>query len=414
MRPNKRDASIAQAHIPGWDALFGLKKQKTMKYIAIIFLLALSFFAQAQNRVLKGRIVDTGHQSGIAYTNIGIEGTYFGTASDADGFFELKIPDEFSGKMLYVSAVGYENRSFPVEELLNKEFARIPLGEQTYSIEGIDVAAQSRVLFRVIRTAAERVPENYQAGPFGLKFHYLGKTLVNDSADQIREAIVELTDQNGYRNPSVKDAFDSRNYRFVEVNKNFKSYSFPDGNTGFDELLDQDIARSGNTIFNEELINDYDLHLDGVSAYEGDSVWVVSYKSTQPDLAHSGDFYASRIEGKLFILKSNYALVRSECVVDANKNSPQNRALATESTEQQNVRYHLTTLYQKQGGKYVVSYMDMDKTFINPAGDKITLSRKAALLDLDPGARMLDGRSYFEDSAYNEQFWNAFHSGKKL
>lgn len=384
-----------------------------MKHLLIIFLLTFSVFAQAQNRSLKGRIVDAGNQSGIAYTNIGIEGTYFGTASNADGFFELKIPDEFAGKMLYVSAVGYENQSFPVDDLLQKDFARIPLTAQTYSIEGIDVAAQSRVLFRVIRTAAERIPQNYQAGPFGLKFHYLGKTLVNDSSSQIREAIVELTDQNGYRSPSVKDAYDSRNYRFVEVNKNFDSYSFPEGQTGFDELLNQDLARVGNTIFNEELINDFDLHLDGMTAYEGDSVWVISYQSTKPDLAHSGDFYASRVDGKLYILKSNYALVRSECVIEASKHNPQNRALATEGNEQKNVRYHLTTLYQKRGGKYLVSYLDMDKTYINPTGENITVSRKAALLDFDPAAPMLNSRSYFEDSAYNEQFWNSFHSSQK-
>lgn len=384
-----------------------------MRYIAIIFILGISLLSQAQTRVLKGRVVDTDDQSGIAYTNIGVEGTYFGTASDADGFFELKMPDEFAGKMLYVSAVGYENQRFAVEELLQKEFARIALREQTYSIEGIDVAAQSRVLFRVIRTAAERVPQNYQSGPFGLKYHYLGTTFVNDSASQIREAIVELTDQSGYQSPSVSNAFENRNYRFTEVNKNFDSYSFPDGQSGFDELLDQDLARMGNTIFNPELINDYNLHLEGMSAYEGDSVWVISFQSSEPDLAHSGDFYATRIDGKLFIRKSNYALVRAECVVEASKNNPQNRALSTNANEQQNVRYHLTTLYKQQGGKYLPSYFDSDKTYINPTGENITVSRKAALLDFDPAAPMLNSRSYFEDSAYNEQFWNRFHSSQK-
>lgn len=384
-----------------------------MRYISILFLLTFSLLSQAQTRVLKGRIVDAANQSGIAYTNIGVEGTYFGTASDAEGFFELKMPDQFAGKMLYVSAVGYENQQFSVEELLQRDFVRIPLREQTYSIEGIDVAAQSRVLFRIIRTASERVPQNYQPGPFGLTYHYLGKTLVNDSASQIREAIVELTDKSGYQQPSVANAFESRNYRFAEGNKNFTSYSFPDGQTGFDELLDQDLARMGNTIFNPELINDYNLHLEGMSAYEGDSVWVISFQSSKPDLAHSGDFYATRIDGKLFILKNNYALVRSESVVEASKNNPQNRALASSGNEQQKVRYHLTTLYQKQGEKYLPSYFDSDKTYTNPAGNTVTETRKAALIRFNPGAPMLDGRTYFEDSTYNEQFWNTFHSGQK-
>jgi len=385
-----------------------------MKQILFLLSLFIAVGAQAQTKTIKGRIVDDASQAGIAYTNIGIEGTFYGTASDADGYFELKVPDEFQGQTLFVSAVGYENQNLPVAELLLKDFARIALTEQTYNIEGIDVAAQSRVLYRIIRTAAERVPQNYHSGPVGMTFHYLGKTMINDSAANIREAIVDVTDANGYSQPSVPDAYTSRNYRFTEVNKNFDSYSFPEGETGFDELLEQDLARLENTIFSEKLINDYDLNLDGISAYQGDSVWIISYKPTKVDLAHTGDYYANQMEGKLYILKSNYALVRSECVVEASKNNVQNRSLYTESNNEPQVSYHLTTLYQSYGGKYLASYFDQDKTFTNDKGQQLKLSRKAALLDFEPSPKLLTDRSYFEDTKYDEQFWNSFHTKKKL
>lgn len=385
-----------------------------MKAVLIIVFTLLAATLQAQTRVMKGRIVDRASQAGIAYTNIGIEGTYFGTASDANGFFELKIPDDFAGKSLYVSAVGYENRRFRIEELLQSDFARIALSEQTYNIAGIDVAARSRVLFRIIRTASEQVPDNYFGGPVGLTFHFLGKTLVNDSATQVREAIVKLTDQTGYSQPSVEDAFRGRNYRYAEVNKNFRPIGFADGQTGFDELIDLDIARARNTIFNPNLINDYDLHLEGISPWEGDSVWVISYHSAKPDLAHSGDYYASRIDGKLYILKSNYALVRHECEVEAGKNNPQNRSLYTTGNEQQSVRYHLTTLYQRYGDRYLVSFFDLEKQFVDPEGQRVTWSRKASLLDVTQTPEPIQGRTYFEDSTFDEKFWNSFHSGAKL
>jgi len=385
-----------------------------MRNILFILTICLSLSALAQTRMLKGRIVDAGDQSGIAYTNIGIEGTYYGTASDADGYFELKISDELAGKMLLVSAVGYENQQISVNELLLKDFARIALTEQTYSIEGIDVAAQSRVLFRIIRTASERVPQNYHTGPVGLTFHFLEKTTQGDSAKNIREAIVEMTDAEGYSSPSVQNAYNSRNYRFVQVNKNFDSYSFPDGHTGFDELLEQDLARLSNTIFQEELINDYDLHLENISAYQGDSVWIISYHAIKQDLAHTGDYYATNMNGKLYIQKSDYALVRHECMIEATKNNPQNRSLFTSGKEQQQVSYHLTTLYQKYGGKYLVSYFDQDKTFVDASGEALKISRKAALLDFTPNADLLPSRTYFEDTGYDAGFWNSFHSGKKL
>ena len=385
-----------------------------MKQLLILASLFISTALQAQTALLKGRIVDASTQNGIAYTNIGVEGTYYGTASDADGFFELKIPDEFTGKMLFISAVGYENQSYPVRELLLKDFVRLSLTGQTYSIEGIDVAAQSRVLFRIIRTAAEQVPANYHAGPIGLKFHYLGKTVLNDSTSQVREAIVEMTDQSGYSTPSVQNAFTDRNYRFTEVNRNFDSFSFSEGQTGFDELIEQDVARLKNTFFSEKLINDYDLQLEGMSTYEGDSVWVISYKALKPDLAHTGDYFATKMEGKLYILKTDYALVRSECLIEASKNNPQNRSLYTDGNAQQNVRYHLTTLYRKQNGKYLVSYLDQDKSYTNAAGNEVSQSRKAALLDLVKSPQLISGRSYFENASYDEKFWTSFHTTKEL
>lgn len=385
-----------------------------MKHILTIAFLLFAFASQAQNQLIKGRIVDSNSQEGIAYTNIGIEGTFYGTASDADGFFELKIPDEFADKVLFVSAVGYSSKSLSVPELLQKDFARIAIDEQTYSIEGIDVAAQSRVLYRIIRTASDRVSENYHAGPIGLKFHYLERVNDTDSIDKIREAVVELTDEHGYSSPSVQDAYISRNYRFTEVNKNFDSFSFKDGTSRFNELIDLDLPRLSNTIFNDKLINDYDLHLDGIQPYKGDSVWVISYKSAKPGLAHSGDYYATQLEGKLYINKKNYALVRHECMIEAEKNNPQHRSLYTSGNAEKNVRYHYTALYQPYGGKYLVSYLDLDKRFENEQGQTITETSKAALLDLDRSPKAITGRTYFEDSEYNEKFWTSFHSSKKL
>ena len=382
-----------------------------MKQITIILFLLIGSQVFAQS-LLQGRIVDGATQEGIAYTNIGIEGTFFGTASNQQGFFELKVPDEFLGESLYVSAVGYENASFPVKELLKLDFARIPLSRQTYNIEGIDVTAQSRVLFRVIRTAAQQVPLVFHGGPLGLTFHYLERTQVGDAEPGIREAIVELYDETGYQKPSVTDAYNNRKYRFTQVNRNFDVYSFPSGQTGFDELLEMDLARLSNTIFSGALLNDFDLHLEGVSIYEGDSVWVISYKTNQMGLAYTGDCYATKMDGKMYVLKSNYALVRNETVIEASRNNPQNRSLFTETDEQQQVYYHLTSIYREQDGKYVLSYLDCDKTFINEKGEQVSNTRKASVLKLSQNPEKMSGRDYFEDTDYDERFWKSFHDGQ--
>lgn len=383
-------------------------KNLKMKQLTFLLLSMIPVCVLSQPKILKGRIVDATTQEGVAYTNIGVEGTFYGTASDAEGFFDLKVPEEFFAGKLFVSAVGYQNITLLLTDLFEKEFVRIPLAEQTYSIEGVDVEAQSRVLFRIIRTAARKVPENYHAGPIGLKFYYQEEKQMNDSSLLNREAVVELYDKNGYRVPSVTDAYQSRHYQFTQVKKNFNSVSFPSGQTGFDELLEMDLVRLSNTILNEELLNDYDLNLEGISTYEGDSVWIISYKASKPDLAHSGDYYATRMDGKIYILMNSYAIIRNECVIEAKRNNRQNRSLFTNNNEQQHVRYHFTSTYSNQDGKYMVNYLDCDKTYINPQGEQIAYIRKASALELQRQPTELTGRDYFEDTPYVENFWQNF------
>ena len=385
-----------------------------MKRSIIFLFILISAQVFAQTQTLKGRVVDSKTQEGIGFASIGVEGTFFGTASDADGYFELKINDNQSDEMLYISAVAYQNLSFEISELLTQDFIRISLIEQTYSIEGVDITALSRVLFRIITTASERIPENYYAEPIGLKFHYKEEKNLVGALSETREAIIDLYDETGYSKPSITDAYQNRNFQFIQVNKNFESYSFPAGQTGFDELLDMDMARLSNTIFNVDLLNDYDLHLEGISAYDGDSAWIISYKTNELDLAHTGDFNAQKMDGKMYILKSNFALVRNECIIEASLNNSQSRSLFTKNDAQQNVWYHFTTTYQKQGNKYAINYIDCDKTYTNEKGEQVSYSRKANVLELKKSPKKITGRNFFENATYEERFWNSFNSPMKL
>lgn len=379
-----------------------------MKQTGILLLLLVSFFVSAQAKLLKGRIIDAVTNEGIAYTNIGIEGTYYGCASDADGFFELNVPDGLSGGKLFVSAVGYQHVTLSLRDLLEKELVNIPMSEQTYQIKGVDVEAASRVPFRILRTASLRVPENYYAGPFGQRFYYREERMVNDSNMQQREGIVDLYDQNGYSSPSVTDAYESRRFRFLQVNKNFEPGSFSSAHTGFEELIEMDVVRMTNTILNEDLLEDYELKLDKTNDYEGDSVWIISYRINKPDLVHCGDYYATRMDGKIYILMTNYAVIRNECVISSERNNSQNRSLFSDDPEQQQVRYHFTSTYLSHKGRYLVNQIDCDKSYTNRQGEQVSYNRRANALQVQWEPEELQGRDYFENTPYRESFWQNF------
>lgn len=379
-----------------------------MRILIISLFLVLCLPAWSQVQLVKGRVVDSETQKGIAYTNIGVEGTFFGTASDAEGFFELKIPTEFKNDKLFFSAVGYANLVRNIPELTSKDFVKIQLVEQTYNIDDVDIAAQSRVLFRIIKTAASNIPANFMRGPLGMKIYFEETTKKNSDSASTREAVVNLYDEKGYQSPSITDAFKNRNFKFSQVKKNFESYSIPSGKTGFEELLEMDIARLSNGILNEKLLNDYDLQLEGISQFEGDSVWIISYKTNKADLAHTGDFYATQLDGKIYISKNNYEILRNECIIEAEKNHSHNRSLATKEANETQVNYHFTATYKPFNGQYVLSHLDCDKTYLDADNNKVTYSRKADVLEIDKNPTKIQGKDYFEDEAYVEDFWNSF------
>ncbi len=378
-----------------------------MRNTIFFLLLIATFTVSAQTEILKGRIVDSNTQEGIAYTNIGIEGTFYGTASDAEGFFELKVPDEFKNEKLYISAVGYKNEILDVNQLLTKDFNLIRLAAQTYDIADIDVAAQSRVLFRVLKNASQNISKNYFKGPLGMKVYYSEDVNVGEKTKS-REAVANIYDQNGYSQPGVLDAYKSRNFKFVQSKKNFEPYSFPNGSTGFEELLEMDVVRSASTVLNEKLLNDYDLQLEGSSIFEGDSVWIISYKTSETDLAHTGDYYAEKINGKIYVSKSDYGVIRNECAIEASKNNAQNRSLVAKDNTQKEVKYHFTATYKKQSGKYALAYVDSKKTFTNAKNQTVLISKKASILDVSTSPSKISWKDYFEDVTYIESFWRSF------
>ncbi|MFV0365943.1 MAG: carboxypeptidase-like regulatory domain-containing protein [Mangrovibacterium sp.] len=376
----------------------------------VVLLLLISLAAEAQKTPMHGRVLETHSGEPIPYTNIGVQGTYFGVATDENGYFTIDVPDSYLDKTLAVSAIGYHNKAFVVREVAGQEFTRITLDKETYGFDAVDVTGQSLVAFRVVNDAIKQISKNFYTLPMGADFHFLGKTQVGEGEARIREAIVEMTDQTAYTTSEVENAYQNRNYKFTQVNKNFTPYSFYDALPTFDELLSLDIVRMGSSVFNSGLVGSFDLQVDGIAPYEGDSVWVISYKKDKPTVAHTGDFYGTSIAGKLYILKGSKALVRHEVRVEAPKNNPSDRSLFTEGKAQTNVTYQAVCIYQQFKGKYMLSYMSEDKQYTDAEGQQVHRSAKAAMLDLKEGARMLDSRNYYEDTGYDKAYWANFRN----
>ncbi len=250
-----------------------MKTLFTLLFSILFVQIAITQEARKVAETVKGKVVDSATNEPVSYTNIGLEGTFFGTASDAEGNFVLKIPADLVGKDIFFSAVGFVNKKFPVMNLFEKEFNVVKIQPQSYDIENIDVAAQSRVLIRILTLASENTPYNYIAGPYNFTAKYEYSTTAGSINSTTQKADVLIYDQTGYSRPSKLDAYRNLNYSLTNQG-NSEIYSFSNGTTNIDELLELDWVRSASAVLNPKLLDGFQLVLESEPVVKDKNCWV--------------------------------------------------------------------------------------------------------------------------------------------
>ncbi|MCD6354946.1 MAG: carboxypeptidase-like regulatory domain-containing protein [Prolixibacteraceae bacterium] len=365
--------------------------------ISLVFSISCAVTAQTGGNVahtIKGKVVNSVTNEPVSYTNIGLEGTFYGTASNAEGDFELKIPQDFAAKNIYFSAVGFKNKKFPVAQLFKKEYFVIKLEAQSYGINDVDVAAQSKVLIRILRMAAENIPVNFIGGPLNLQCSYENEKITDDTISTSQKASVVIFDQSGYANPSITDAFRSRNYSLTKTDEPAEDYRFSTGTTNLDELLELDWVRSASLVLNPDLLPGFKLRLEDEPTINGSACWVISFTQPAPSLAGSGDFYATSFEGKITIEKDDYSVKKIEGRVQSPKNNRQGRSLAigkTNSNFLENVSYNFAVNYSNLKPDIFL----LEKNYLSE-GKKVSEKSKLTVKQVQTTqVKEIEGREYF-------------------
>ena len=371
-----------------------------MKNIWVLFIFVLSVWAaeaQPDGKVIEtvtGKVVDLKTNEPISYTNIGLENTFYGTASDADGNFELKIPAEFTSNNIFFSAVGYKNQKFPVSSLFNQDFSIIKLDPQSYDIENVDIAAQSKVLIRILKMAAENTTYNFIAGPFNFNCTYENEKTVEDTIHTVQNAQVTIFDKTGYTNPSKLNAYQSVKYKIEKKEESESDFRFSTGTTNLDELLEFDLVRTGSSILNPGIVAGFQLKLEGEPVVDGKNCWLISFKQDKPTLAGSNNFYAKQYEGKIIISKDNYAVKMIEGKMTAPKNNRQGKSLAIGSANSnylENVSISFSVKYNNLKPDFIV----MDKNY-EIGGEKVIEKSRLIINQVQTtNLTTLNSREYF-------------------
>jgi hypothetical protein len=394
---------------------------KIIIFIFFVVIMLQPHFVYSQESIIKisGVVIDKKDKQPIPFVNVGIVELYIGTTTNLEGYFEFKVPSQYSSKIIQISAVGYETITMPASNVSNNQEVTFELMAKDFAIEAVDVNAKSLYFLKVIRESVKRIPENYLQKPFNYDAYYRSELIENSKTVRLREAALRFYDSKGYVRGNALQVFKERNYKILQVKKNFKVQSLADASTNIDELLEMDIVRVRQNILDTNYLSLYDFNLEKITEYEGDSVWVISYSAKSPSLASTGDYYVKKYVGKLYINKKDYAIVKNETNVESTNYSNLGRSLYVNEKKQdwqyEAVSYNFTTIYKKSNKKYSLSYMNYNrlhkkhkKTSGEKTEEKINTELMINKLEyLNP--EEITKKQYHEDMPYDETFWNNYN-----
>lgn len=302
---------------------------KSLLYIILLLLFFISLPARAQQsapRVIEGRIIDNVTGEPVGFVSVVIKNYAFGTSSNADGFFALKVPEAVVTSVftLAISCVGYE--TFYVENPENSLVIR--LVPATIQLKNILILTRDLRPEKIVQRAFSNIKRNYYTKPFVYKSFYRHYCKDDSVYGRLIEAAVDIYKRKGYRIqqpiPGDKEEVRVTQLRRSFDNSTISSTHMPIGLysvMGVDPVSYQvKVARGSSAdIFSQYEVSTlkknwklFDFSLDGMSEYDGAEVYKISYALKKGSIRlKSGAKYPNRQSGTLYITTKDFAIVKS-------------------------------------------------------------------------------------------------------
>ena len=109
------------------------------QFLSIIFALLLISAVQAQTPIIKGKVTGANDNEALPGVSVVIKGTQRGTTTNADGAFQIEVPD--ASTVLVFSFVGYKS----VEEAVgSRTEIAVKFAPENKSLEEVVVVVMVR------------------------------------------------------------------------------------------------------------------------------------------------------------------------------------------------------------------------------------------------------------------------------
>ena len=257
------------------------------------------------------QLVDAKTQVPLPYANILHQGN--GIISNENGLFNIK--NSTSESELIISAIGYKTITIIVNGgILSQTIQLTPI---SYSLPEIEIKAKSFSAEKIVEAAIKRIKDNYIQEAFGSDLFYRHSIYdQNDSLSYQSESLLKFYDSEGYKKHGWRKAASKRYAKLDQARVTTQSEKTD--TLHLEELRRIFVSWSHSPLlskdgpFSEIGMEGFEYDLVGVEHFEGKQVYVIEYRCTNLKEKYSGHKSMKSSTGKMYINKSDYALLRIE------------------------------------------------------------------------------------------------------
>jgi len=262
----------------------------------LFLFLSINILLQAQNYSVSGKVIDSETKEALAFVNIIINNSKYGTCTDIDGKFKINsfVPIDY----IQLTYVGYEKKIFDIE---NQEKLIIPLQRIEYHLPLFEVFPGENPAHRIINNVIKNRDVNNPEMIKSFSYTSYDKMIFTANIDSLRKLKASDLDSNELK---IKKFFDSKDI-FIMESVSERKFLFPDKNhekviasriSGFkDPIFLFLISQIQSSSFYEEMIHIADKYYinpiskgsikkyfflleDTTYTADNDTVFIISYR----------------------------------------------------------------------------------------------------------------------------------------
>ncbi len=364
---------------------------------------------------VRGMIRDQRTEKPLPFATVGLMDTYFGTISNEDGSFVLRIPDTLANPILVTSFIGYKNQYIPIS-LDSNEPVDILLTKNIISLQEVIIRYQDPV--ELLSESIQKIRSNYLDEPAGMTAYYRERVSRDDKCMVFSEAVVEIA-----KAPYTK-SFMSERSRLLKGRK-ITNIELEDTvvfkiRSGLNTLLKLDIINHPPGFLTNDFKLAYNLHFSDVVSFKDQLVYVISFQQKE-------NIDETLFRGDLYIDRENLAILAADFEYDPVRLGREAEMFVAKKSRRVKIR--------PVSAKYHVEYSDSDQGYhlAMVQGDvkfkvrkkrewiasKYSVSLEMAITAMDPGnppeiklGEQIKASSIMseENFAYDPGFWGDYNT----